>query len=515
MSYTKKGKVYLVGAGPGDIGLLTLKGLQCLERSDVVVYDFHINPQILNYISHDAEFIYAGKRGGHHAMTQDNINAALVENALAGKDVCRLKGGDPFVFGRGGEEAEALHAHGIEFDIVPGVTSAIAAPAYAGIPLTHRKVSSSFAVITGNEDETKTNSTINWPEIARGFDTLVFLMAVKNMRHITDKLIENGKAPQTPVAITRWGTRCDQETITGTLDSIADILVKKHITPPAVMVVGNVVNLREKLQWCEKKPLFGHRIVITRQLTSEYDRLSALGAELFEYPTIEAVSPDSFNDLDGCIKQMDSYNWIIFTSANGFRFFLNRLIEIGLDIRQLKGVRVCAIGKKTAALINSYGIRVDILPESFNAEGLGELLKSKDGFSETGDVKGMSFLLPRAKEGREFFPEMVRSLGGHIDAPHVYQTVNPEFHSKRLERYMKEGKITLYTFTSALTYKNLRVSLGNDVARLLSNAKIAAIGPVTKKAIEADSLGVDIMPERATIDDMVEAIIRWATNRSK
>lgn len=247
-----KGKVYLVGAGPGDIGLFTIKGLKCLKKADVVVYDFHLNAQVLNYISHGAEFIYAGKRGGHHTMTQDEINALLVRKAKEGKIICRLKGGDPFVFGRGGEEAGVLSEEGIAFEIVPGVSSSIAAPAYAGIPLTHRMYSSSFAVIPGYEDVTKQESTIDWSKLSTGVGTLVFLMAVKNIDMIAQKLIENGRPPDTPVAVIRWGTRPDQKTIVGTLKDIADTVKERDIKPPAVMVVGDVVRLRDTLKWYEK-----------------------------------------------------------------------------------------------------------------------------------------------------------------------------------------------------------------------------------------------------------------------
>src|SRR5512135_2976562 len=260
-----KGVVYLVGAGPGDIGLLTVKGMNCLRKAEVVIYDFHLNAQILNYISHDAEFIYAGKRGGHHTMTQDEINAAIVAKAKEGKIVCRLKGGDPFVFGRGGEEAQVLVREGIRFEVVPGVSSSVAAPAYAGIPLTHRLYSSSFAVIPGYEDTTKGESAINWAKLATGIGTLVFLMAVKNIELLTKKLIENGRSPETPVAVIRWGTRPDQKTLVSTLKDIAKLVREKDIRPPAVTIVGDVVNLRDELNWYEKKPMFGHRILVTRE----------------------------------------------------------------------------------------------------------------------------------------------------------------------------------------------------------------------------------------------------------
>ena len=322
-----KGKVYLVGAGPGDIGLLTIKGLKCLKKADVVVYDFHLNAQVLNYINHDAEFIYAGKRGGHHTMTQDEINAVLVQKAKEGKRICRLKGGDPFVFGRGGEEAEALWKEGIEFEVVPGVSSAIAAPAYAGIPLTHRLFSSSFAVIPGYEDATKKESTIEWSKLATGVGTLVFLMGVKNVDLIAQKLIENGRSPDTPVAIVRWGTRPDQKTIVGTLKNIAELVKEKHIKPPAVMVVGDVVKLRESLKWYEKKPLFGHRILVTREHAEGFEPLEELGAEIIEFPTIEIVPPERYDELDISIDKINTYNWLIFTSRNGVKYFFKRFFE--------------------------------------------------------------------------------------------------------------------------------------------------------------------------------------------
>ncbi|HEX8950137.1 MAG TPA: uroporphyrinogen-III C-methyltransferase, partial [Dissulfurispiraceae bacterium] len=309
----KKGKVYLIGAGPGDIGLLTVKGLKCLRRAEAVVYDFHLNAQILNYIDHDAEFIYAGKRGGHHAMTQDEINRALVEKANEGKIVCRLKGGDPFVFGRGGEEAEVLVEHGIEFEIVPGISSSISAPAYAGIPLTHRRYSSSFSVITGNEDLTKSGSAIDWGKLASGFDTLVFLMGVKNIAGITGKLIAHGKAPDTPVAVVRWGTRPDQKTVVSTLKHITGLVEEGNIKPPAVMVVGNVVKLRDALKWYETKPLFGHRVLVTREYSQDYEPLEDLGAEIFEFPTIKTVPPENYTGLDDAIHGIERYHWLIFT----------------------------------------------------------------------------------------------------------------------------------------------------------------------------------------------------------
>lgn len=506
-----KGKVYLVGAGPGDIGLLTVKGLRCLGRADVVVYDFHLNAQVLNYINHDAEFVYAGKRGGHHTMTQEEINRVLVEKAKEGKAVCRLKGGDPFVFGRGGEEAQALSREGIDFEVVPGVSSAIAAPAYAGIPLTHRQYSSSFAVIPGNEDPAKEDSSINWSKLATGIGTLVFLMAVKNIDALTRKLIENGRSPDTPVAIIRWGTRADQKTVVGTLGDIASKVVENDIKPPAVVVVGDVVTLRDSLMWYEKKPLFGQRILVTREHSGGFEALEELGAEIIEFPTIEVVPPESWEELDratdkfiGCLADKGAMPpWLIFTSANGVRHFFMRFSERGLDLRELKGAKVCAIGTKTASEVEKYGIRVDLVPGEFRAEGLIESFKDLAG---RGDLKGMRFLLPRAEVAREAFPETVRAMGGEIDVPAAYRTVRPEVHGKRLRRFLREGRITIATFTSASTFRNFMEMLGGEVDELLRGVAIAAIGPVTAKAIERAGHRVDIMPGEATIEAMVREI---------
>ncbi|MCG2813680.1 MAG: uroporphyrinogen-III C-methyltransferase [Thermodesulfovibrionales bacterium] len=510
----KKGRVYLVGAGPGDIGLLTVKGMKCLQRADAVVYDFHLNAQVLNYIKHDAEFIYAGKRGGHHTMTQDEINKVLVEKAKEGKVVCRLKGGDPFVFGRGGEEAEALAENNIDFEVVPGVSSAVAAPAYAGIPITHRGYSSSFAVIPGYEDMTKEESAIDWSKLATGAGTLIFLMAVKNMDVLVKKLMENGRSPDTPVAVIRWGTRPDQKTITGTLRDIADIVKEKDIKPPAVMVVGEVVKLRKTLMWYEKKTMFGHRVLVTREHAGGFEPLEELGAEMIEFPTIEIAPPENYDELDSAINKIEAYNWIIFTSGNGVKYFLKRLMEKDKDIRDLKGIRICAIGTKTAAEIKRYGIKVDLMPDEFNAEGLIEaFLKIQNSKFKIQNLKGIKILLPRAEKAREIFPEKVRELGGEIDIPVTYRAVKPEMHGKRLKRFLKEGRISVATFTSASTFDNFMEIMGEDADELLRDVAIAVIGSVTAGAVEKAGLKVEIMPETATIEAMVEEIIKWAIKK--
>jgi uroporphyrinogen III methyltransferase/synthase len=509
-----KGKVYIVGAGPGDIGLFTVKGFRCLQKADVVVYDFHLNAQVLNYIRHEAEFIYAGKRGGQHDMTQDDINKTLVEKAKEGKTVCRLKGGDPFVFGRGGEEAEVLAKEGIEFEVVPGISSSVAAPAYAGIPLTHRSYSSSLAVVPGYEDVTKKESSIDWSRLATGVGTIVFLMTVKNISQVCKKLIENGRKPDTPVAVVRWGTRADQTTLVGELSNISDLVKENEIKPPAVMVVGDVVKLRETLAWYEKKPLFGQRVLVTRQHTLGFEPLEELGAELVEFRTIDIVPPNDWTELDQAIEKIDSYDWLIFTSVNGVKFFFQRLLDRNRDIRDLKGVRICAVGSKTESAINKYGIRVDLVPEKFNAEGLIEAFTAEQRTKNKEQrLKGLKILLPRAEVAREVFPQKVRELGGEIDVFTAYKTVKPEVHGKRLKRFLKQGKISVATFTSAATFNNYMDIMGEDAIGLLEDVAITVIGPVTAKAVEEAGLKVSIMPKKATVEAMVEEIIKWATKK--
>ncbi|MDA8086121.1 MAG: uroporphyrinogen-III C-methyltransferase, partial [Nitrospiraceae bacterium] len=499
-----------------DIGLLTIKGARCLERADVVVYDFHLNAQVLNFVRKDAEFIYAGKRGGHHTMGQEEINATLIEKAKSGKTVCRLKGGDPFVFGRGGEEACALAEAGLEFEIVPGVSSSVAAPAYAGIPLTHRKISSSFAVIPGYEDATKNGSSIDWEKLATGVGTLVFLMAVKNMDELAGKLIENGKPPDTPVAVIRWGTRPEQRTLISTLGEIAAQMRQNEIKPPAVTVVGDVVRLREKLKWYEMKPLFGHRVLVTRRHSSGsewaagFESLEDLGAEIMQFPTLEIAPPESWQTLDEALGRIGSYDWIIFTSANGVKFFFERFARLGMDIRSIRA-KICAVGSKTAQSVRRFCLNVDMVPEEFRAEGL---IKSFRELYPAG-LAGIRFLLPRAAEAREIFPEKVRQMGGFMDVPASYRAIKPLAHGKRLKRFLKEGRITVATFTSGATFTNFMEMVGEDAADLLRGVAIAAIGPVTAKRIVQAGLKVDIMPAEATMEALEEAIRLWALGGSR
>lgn len=455
-------------------------------------------------------------------MTQEEINRTLIEKAKQGKKICRLKGGDPFVFGRGGEEAEALAGEGIEFEVVPGVSSAVAAPAYAGIPLTHRLYSSSFAVVPGYEDVTKKESSIDWTKLATGVGTIVFLMTVKNIEEVCRKLIENGRKPETSVAVIRWGTRADQRTIVSDLNNIARMVKEEDIRPPAVMVVGDVVKLRDKLKWYENKPLFGHRVLVTREHSVGFWPLEDLGAEVIEFPTIQIVPPETWDDLDNAIDRIEIYHWIVLTSANGVKYFFSRLLEKERDIRDLKGIKICAVGSKTASALKKYGINVDLMPEKFNAEGLVEAFisehRTQNTLQTTGGqaehrLKGIKILLPRAETAREVFPEKVREMGGEIDVVTAYRTAKPEMQGKRLKRFLKEGKISVATFTSAATFNNFMSIVDNDALDLLDGVAIAVIGPVTAEAVKKAGLTVSIMPARATIEAMVEDIINWVENK--
>ena len=361
----KSETVYLIGAGPGDPGLITVRGRECISLADVVVYDYLANGELLKHAKPDAELIYAGKIGGAHNHAQSQINDLLVAKATAGKRVARLKGGDPFVFGRGGEECEALVAAGISFEVVPGVTAAIGAAAYAGIPLTHRQVTTSVAFVTGHENPDKEVTDVDWEKLSLGSGTVVFYMGVKNLPQIAANLMANGRSPDTPVALIRWGTRAEQEVLTGRLADIADKVRKSGFKAPAITIVGEVVNLRKRLRWFDNRPLFGRNILVTRAAdqAGEFSRLLAVhGARVFECPTISLVKPDSLAELDAAIDAIASYDWLILTSGNAVRHFFGRLYARGLDARALAACRVAAVGPKSAAAVREYGIIPDLVP---------------------------------------------------------------------------------------------------------------------------------------------------------
>ena len=506
MEKTKKGRVYLVGAGPGDPGLLTIKGRECLSRADVVVYDFLANPVFLGYARKEAEVIYVGKQGGHHTATQEEINELIVERAGRGETVVRLKGGDPFIFGRGGEEAEELVAAGVEFEVVPGITSAIAVPAYAGIPLTHRDHTATVAFITGHEDPKKEQSSIAWDKLATGAGTLVFLMGVGNLPAITDRLMKYGRSPQTPAAVIRHGTGPDQQTVLGTLASIAETAEEARIKPPAIIVVGEVVDLRKKLQWFEKRPLFGRRIVVTRareQASGFLEKLSLLGADCIQFPTIEVVPPESWDPLDSAIRQLSRYDWLIYTSVNGVKYFLERLEAAEKDVRELKGIRIGAIGPGTAKAWAARGISPDLVPGEYRAEAVAESM-ARFG------VKGKRILLPRALKAREILPETLREMGAEVDVIPAYRTIRPDYDVDRVRGMFQRGEIHMVTFTSSSTVTNfMEMFKGSEeeVRKWMEAVTVACIGPITAKTAENSGIHVDLMPPAYTIESLTDAIV--------
>ena len=498
----RAGKVYLIGAGPGDPGLFTLKGKRCLEEADVVAYDALANPRLLLHAKPGAELIYVGKRGGEHALPQDEIGNLLVDRARAGKIVARLKGGDPFVFGRGGEEAEELAAAGIAFEIVPGVTSAVAAPAYAGIPLTHRDFTSTVAFVTGHEDPTKEETSVAWDKIATGIGTLVFFMGVGQLPEIVKRLVEHGRSPETPAAVIRWGTRAEQRVVTGTLATLVDR--SAGVKPPALIVVGEVVTLREKLRWFEDKPLFGRRILVTRareQASAFSQRLEAAGAEVIEFPTIQIEPPESWGPLDAAIGRLREYQWVIFTSANGVRHFWDRLHNAGRDARDLFGITVCAIGPATAAALQDRGVRADVVPPEFKAEALAEALASEG-------MRGARVLLARAAEAREVLPAELTRGGATVDVVPAYRTVRNTANAEELRAMLRDGKIDAVTFTSSSTVRYFLELVGPEGIERLRGVVVASIGPITAETAARHGITSDVMPDSYTIPALAEALIR-------
>ena len=501
-----KGKVFLVGAGPGDPGLITVKGLECIKQADVIIYDFLASEVLLKHASEHSEIIYVGKQGSDHTFSQETINALIVEKAQNGSTVIRLKGGDPFIFGRGGEEAEVLIRAGIPFEIVPGVTSAIAAPAYAGIPLTHRKFASSVAFVTGHEDPTKNKSNIDWASLSRGIGTIVFLMGVKNLTQITERLMSHGMRPDTPAALVRWGTTAKQVTITGTLDTIVELKNAAGLKPPAVLIVGYVVGLRETIKWFENRPLMGRSIVVTRsrdQAGELVKRLSDLGAECLECPTIKVVPTDNPKSLDKALDNLASYDWLMFTSVNGVNFFFNRLFEKNKDVRDLNHIRTAVIGPTTAKTLLDFGFNSDIVPESYKAESVVESFAKED-------VIGRKILLPRAKEARQVLPLALTKMGAVVDDVAAYCNHAVKDDADVILKRLKERTIDMITFTSSSTVKNFRSLLPSEgLNNLIQGVTIAGIGPITADTARNLGFDVHIVAESYTIDGLCEAIQQY------
>lgn len=509
------GKVYLVGAGPGDPGLITLRGKYLLEHAEVVVYDYLANPKLLSYVPKTAKLIYAGKKGGGlHAYTQEGINQLLVDHAKEGKMVVRLKGGDPFIFGRGAEEIEELVSEGIDFEVVPGVTSATAAATYAGIPITHRGYTASVAFVTGHEDPTKKFSNISWEKLATGAGTIVIYMGIKTLPGITKKLIDHGRSPDTPVAVVRWASTPQQRSVVGTLATICEVVAKADIKPPALIIVGEVVKLRSTIDWFERRPLFGRRVVVTRTREQASDlvaKLEEYGAECLEYSTIHIEPVEDYHILDQAIAEIDSYGWLLFTSINAVTYFFKRLASLGWDSRRLTATRIAVVGRATAEELLKYGIRADLMPEKFTGEGLAEALVKTE-------VKGIRILLPRALKASDILPEALTDAGATVTIAPTYRNVPPQGRKQELRDQLESGSVDLITFTSSSTVTNFLTMLDaadeGELHRLLDKVSIAAIGPITAETVRDNGLQVDIQPQRYTIDDMVQAIVSFYRNKA-
>ncbi len=491
--------VFLVGAGPGDLGLLTRRATEIIKSADVIVYDALVNADALGFGRADAEIIYVGKRAGQHSLVQDEINALLIEKAQSGKSVCRLKGGDPFVFGRGGEEALACFGAGIPFEIVPGISSAIAAPAYAGIPVTHREIATSFAVVTGH-----TASDDAPPEALPRADTLVFLMGVKALPLIVSRLLERGESPQKPVAVVRWGTRAEQQTVVGTLETIEREVAEAGLKSPALIVVGEVVRLREQLRWFDNRPLWGQTVVVTRareQASGLVSGLEKLGARVVQCPTIRVEPLEETPVLDAEIPLLMRNEWVVFTSTNGVETFFAKLEKLNLDARVFGPSLVAAIGAATVASLKKRGIKADFVPASSISEAVA------DGLLERG-AAGKRVLIIRALEGREVLEAKLREGGAEVIAAPVYRTMPDNSNAEMARELVESGQIDWVSFTSSSTVKNFVDALGAEfVAAHRDKFKVAAIGPVTAKTAQQFGLDADVVAQSASVESLAAALI--------
>ncbi|MGL4796667.1 MAG: uroporphyrinogen-III C-methyltransferase [Paraclostridium sp.] len=495
-----KGKVYLVGAGPGDYKLMTLKGMECIKEADVIVYDRLANDKYLKEAKKGCEFIYVGKASSNHALPQDQINEVITQKAKDGKIVTRLKGGDPYVFGRGGEEAEFLLENGVEFEVVPGITSAIGGLCYAGIPITHRDYASSFHVITGHlKDDEKDD--LNWNALANNEGTLVFLMGIANLKKISDNLIKEGKSKDTPVALVSWATRYNQRVVTATLEDVHEVAIRENVKPPTLIAVGDVVKLREKLNFFENKPLFGKNILVTRSRTQSSNlvaKIMNLGGNPIEIPTIRIEEIINNIELEEEIKNLSSYNYLILTSQNGVNIFFDKLNEMNLDVRALANIKICAVGPATAKELKNRGIIADIVPEKFVAEAMFEELKSK--ISNLDNI-----LIPRGSSSRDYLVDKLSEIC-KVKEVHTYNTVIEEESKDEIIELLDSKNVDYITFTSSSTVSNFIKIIGSENIEKLDNSKIISIGPITSKT--ARELGLDIYkePTNYTIDSIIECI---------
>ncbi|MFL5874189.1 MAG: uroporphyrinogen-III C-methyltransferase [Solirubrobacterales bacterium] len=495
------GVVYLVGAGPGDPGLMTARSLELIAGADAVFYDRLIPPGALAGAHADAELVYVGKQPGVPSVPQEEIGERLVEAGRAGKSVVRLKGGDPFVFGRGGEEGEALREAGVEFEVVPGVTAGVAATAYAGIPVTHRDDASAVAFVTGHEDPEKEESALDWPALARFPGTLVFYMGVKKLEWNATALIEAGRDAGEPAAAIERGTWPGQRTVTATLGSIAEAVAREEIKAPALIVVGEVAKRREQLEWLERRPLHGRRVVVTRaraQASGLAATLRGLGAEVVELPAIRIEPRIEDEEVRKVAGALGIYELICLTSPNGVRLLFEAMEAAGVDARALAGVTVAAIGPGTARALAERGVLADVVPERFVAEGLIEALEDQE-------VAGARVLVARAAEARDVLLEALRERGAEVDVVALYETVREQPEESEIEAAQSADYVT---FTSSSTVTNLTEALGD---RFPANARIVSIGPITSETVRNAGLEVDVEAERHDIDGLLAALLADAS----
>ncbi|PYJ39533.1 MAG: uroporphyrinogen-III C-methyltransferase [Verrucomicrobia bacterium] len=497
-STKQNGTVYLVGAGPGDLGLVTLRAKECTENADVIVYDHLANPEMLSWARDDAEIIYAGKEPGE-SRTQHEINTLLIDKARQGKQVVRLKGGDPFVFGRGAEEAQTIADAGIPFEIVPGITSAIAGPAYAGIPMTHRAHNSHVTFFTGHEDPAKAESAIDYAALAKLGGTQVMLMGVERLGSITSEMLKQGVRGDLPVALVRSATTGQQETLIGTLSDIAQKTVASNFKAPAVAVFGEVVGLRDSLNWYEKRPLLGKRIVVTRtrkQASVLSNKLRALGAHVIELPTIRTEPPSDLREFAELVQEAHMYDWVVFTSANGVDAFFDVFFKLYDDAREIGGARVAAIGPATAQRVKDFHLHVDLQPEEFVAEAVVKEFKKQES------IENLRLLLVRAEKARDVLPKELSGAGAIVDEAFAYRTVLETRDTSGARRQLAQEGADLITFTSSSTVENF-LALGLPWPK---GMRIASIGPVTSKTARDQGLKVDVEARRHDIDGLVQAI---------
>ena len=498
------GTVYLVGAGPGDAGLLTRRGAELLGRAEVVVYDALVNADLLRLAPKSAEILYGGKRAGDHAIPQEELNRLLIAKAKEGKCVVRLKGGDPYIFGRGGEEAEELAAAGVPFEVVPGISSIVAAPNYAGIPVTHRQHCSSFTVITGHEDPSKPGTAIDYAALARTPGTKIILMGVERIPEITQALLAQGMDPATPIALVRWGTTARQQSIQGTLGTIATLAADQKFSAPAVIVIGSVVNLRAKLNWFEQRPLFGRRMVVTRtreQASQLSEQLRERGAEVLEIPTIKIQPPDDRTQLIDALQGLGEYDWLIFTSPNGVTTFFDYFFKAYDDIRVLGNLRLAAVGPATAAKLRELHLRVDVMPDQYVAKKISAALREYES------VDNLRILIARAQVADPDLPKHLEELGAIVDDVPVYKTV-PEIEDRNgAAARLAEAGADWITFTSSSTVENFHARFPlPELLGQFPGIRLASIGPETTKAIVALGLKPAFEANPHTIEGLIRGL---------